>query len=89
MILLEHGPGMKPAAFRAARRLVTAHAAADVLPALAELDTARAEGHWVAGWMAYEAGFALEPKLAHLMPDGPGRFWCSVSLMGRRMPPPI
>ena len=39
-------------------------------PALARLDCARAAGQWIAGYVAYEAGYALEPKLAHLMPDG-------------------
>ncbi len=48
--------------------------AGDVIPALHRLDQARAAGLWVAGHMAYEAGYALEPRLAPLMPvgrDGP------------------
>ncbi len=69
MILLEHGP-QGAAVFKGARGMVVARAAGEVLPALQALDAARARGHWVAGWMAYEAGYALEPKLARLMPPG-------------------
>ncbi len=69
VILLEHGPGGRPAAFRAPRELVLAHSAAEVEPALARLDAARAAGAWVAGYVAYEAGYALEPRLAALMPE--------------------
>ena len=68
MILLEHGPSARPAAFRAPRDLVVVWEAAEVVPALARLDAARAEGHWVAGYLSYEAGYALEPKLGPLMP---------------------
>jgi para-aminobenzoate synthetase component 1 len=73
MILLEDGPDGGPAAFLEPRGLVLAHRAEEVLPALAALDTARARGFWVAGMIAYEAGLALEPRLAGLMPpDLPG-----------------
>ncbi len=67
MIILEHGPG-GAAQFDRAEALVVAWSAAEVLPALARLDAARAAGRWVAGYLAYEAGFALEPALAGLMP---------------------
>ncbi len=66
-ILVEHGPGGVPALFSGARDLVVARDAAGVLPALARLDAARAAGGWVAGWIAYEAGLAFEPRLAPLM----------------------
>ena len=68
MILCEHGPGGEPALFQGAHEVVRAQAAGDVAPALARLDAARAAGFWVAGYLGYEAGYALEPKLAHLMP---------------------
>lgn len=68
MILLEHGPADKPALFKAPRRLIAAWSAAEVLPALQRAEVARSKGAWIAGYIAYEAGFALEPKLAHLMP---------------------
>lgn len=72
MILLEHGPQGQAALFDGARARVVAHRAAEVAPALAALDQARAAGHWVAGWIAYEAGYALEPRLAALMPEPAG-----------------
>ena len=46
-----------------------AHRLDEIAPALARLDAARAAGKWVAGYIAYEAGYALEPKLHDLMPQ--------------------
>jgi para-aminobenzoate synthetase component 1 len=54
--------------FNAAREIIVAQAPSEVAPALARLDAARAAGAWVAGYLSYEAGYALEPKLAALMP---------------------
>ena len=68
MILCEHGPGGGPALFDTAREVIVARRAADVGPALARADAARRAGGWLAGYIAYEAGYALEPKLAPLMP---------------------
>ncbi|MBD3764377.1 MAG: aminodeoxychorismate synthase component I [Rhodobacterales bacterium] len=68
MILLEHGPDGAPAVFDAPREVVLARAPDEVAPALARLDAARAAGHWVAGWLAYEAGLAFEPRLAACLP---------------------
>ena len=65
MILLEHGPG-GAALFDGAQAHVVATDMADVVPALARLDAARAAGKWVAGYLSYEAGFAFEPRLAGL-----------------------
>lgn len=63
-VILDHGPGGRPARFAAPREVVVARTAAGIGPALARLDSARAEGAWVAGWIAYEAGAAFEPRLA-------------------------
>ena len=68
MILIEHGPGDEPALFDQPREVIAAHAPADVARALARAEAARAAGAWVAGYVAYEAGYALEPKLSRLMP---------------------
>jgi len=43
---------------------VIARRVEDVLPALQRIETLRREGHEMAGYMAYEAGLALEPRLA-------------------------
>jgi para-aminobenzoate synthetase component 1 len=69
VILIEDGPGGKPALFDGAEGVVVAHRLDEIAPALARLDAARAAGKWVAGYIAYEAGYALEPKLHELMPQ--------------------
>jgi len=68
VILLEHGPSGGPAAFTAPRQVIAAHTPADVPRALARAEAARAKGAWVAGYVAYEAGYALEPALAAEIP---------------------
>ncbi len=68
MILIENGPGGRPAAFEAPRRIIRAETAADLASALDALDAARGAGLWAAGFLSYEAGYALEPRLLDLMP---------------------
>lgn len=68
VILFEHGPGGVPALFDGAREVIVARRADQVRRALGRADRARAGGAWVAGYVAYEAGYALEPRLARLMP---------------------
>ncbi len=70
MILIEDGPNGVPAVFDGAIRQVVALSADQVMPALQALDAARADGKWIAGYLNYEAGYALEPRLAPLMPAG-------------------
>ncbi len=48
--------------------IVTAHRMAEVRPALDRLRAARGRGLHAAGWIGYEAGYALEPRLAPLAP---------------------
>lgn len=85
VILIEHGPEERPALFAAPREVILAVHPAEVIPALARAEAARARGGWIAGYVGYEAGYTLEPKLARLMPrrrsgpllalgvfDGPG-----------------
>lgn len=52
-------------------RVVTAHAPEEVRIALAALDAARDKGLHAAGYLAYEAGHALEPKLQTPATSGP------------------
>ena len=70
VIVIEHGPGGKPALFRRPQALFVAQAASEVAPVLAAAEAARAGGAYVAGYIAYEAGLAMEPRLAGLMPEG-------------------
>ena len=67
-IRFDHGPDGAACAFAHPARVILAHEAAEVAPALAALDAARAGGAWVAGFASYEMGFALEPRLLPLMP---------------------
>jgi len=54
--------------------IIEADNAEDVAKALAKLKDYHAEGYYLAGYLSYDLGFALEPKLAELMledRDGP------------------
>ncbi len=68
-IRFDLGPDGVPCQFGEARELIVAKSAGEVLPALAAVDAARAGGAWVAGYLSYEAGYALEARLAPLMPE--------------------
>ena len=68
VILVEHGPEGAPAVFDRPRGVIVARRGAEVLPALRAAEAARRAGAWIAGYVAYEAGYALEPKLRRLMP---------------------
>ena len=87
VIILEHGP-VGAALFDHPAALVVAWTAAEVRPALALLDAARAQGRWVAGYLAYEAGFALEPALAGLMPQVTGPL-LAFGIYDAPMPAPV
>ncbi|MDB5530777.1 MAG: pabB [Devosia sp.] len=54
--------------FTGPREIVTADTADEARVALAHLETARAEGFWAAGYLAYELGFLFEERLAHRLP---------------------
>ncbi|WP_374545778.1 aminodeoxychorismate synthase component I [Rhodoblastus sp.] len=57
--------------FAAPRKIVAAFRAEEVAPAFAALQQASRDGFWAAGYVAYECGYALEPRLAPLLrPDG-------------------
>jgi para-aminobenzoate synthetase component 1 len=71
-VLLEEGPAGGPVLFAHPLRVMQAKTGAEVPGLLAELDAERAKGRWIAGYLSYEAGYALEPKLAALEPLGGG-----------------
>ncbi|MGH6786361.1 MAG: aminodeoxychorismate synthase component I [Novosphingobium sp.] len=52
--------------YRDPAEIVVARSAAEVAPGLARIDALRAGGAELAGYIAYEAGLALEPRLAPL-----------------------
>ena len=70
MILFEHGPTGAAALFEAPSRLIVADRPEQVDAALAEMAAAQTAGFWLAGYGSYELGYALEPKLRGLMPEG-------------------
>ncbi|MGL6209017.1 MAG: aminodeoxychorismate synthase component I [Paracoccaceae bacterium] len=69
MILCEFGPLPGVTLFDGAVEVLMARTADEVVPVLALADDARARGRWVAGYLAYEAGYAMEPVLHRLMPE--------------------
>ena len=57
--------------FAGAKDFITAKTLAEVAPAFAAMQAALAEGRHLAGFFAYECGYAFEPRLAPLLPpDG-------------------
>jgi para-aminobenzoate synthetase/4-amino-4-deoxychorismate lyase len=78
--------------FAEPQRLIQCRSVGDVSRCLAELDEAVRGGRYVAGFMAYEAGYGLLPKLAEL-PVPPsiehalwfGVFECGRELRGREV----
>lgn len=59
--------GASPARlYRDPVEIVVARRAEDVVPALARIEALRARGHHLAGYLAYEAGLALETRLEQL-----------------------
>ncbi len=69
-IRFDHGPCGGPVLFERPERVILAENQTEVPGALAALDAARAAGQWLAGFATYELGYALEPRLAPLMPEG-------------------
>lgn len=60
LVILDDGPRR---VFRAPLGVITAARAEEVPAALAAVAEALAEGRHVAGWLGYELGYALEPRL--------------------------
>jgi len=56
--------------FATPREVIRADHPDEVLDALDRMEYARTAGKWCAGYVSYEAGYALEPKLHDIMPGG-------------------
>jgi para-aminobenzoate synthetase/4-amino-4-deoxychorismate lyase len=67
LVILDDGPRR---VFSAPRAVIRADAALEVPGALAAAQAALAQGYYVAGWLAYELGYVLEPRLEPA-PPGP------------------
>lgn len=69
-IRFDHGPDGTPCQFDRPIKVIEAWAADDVPAAMLAIDQARADGLWLAGYASYELGYALEPRLTPLLPEG-------------------
>lgn len=77
MIVIEHGPAGRAALFDGAAQLFVAQRLDQVPDTLAAAEAARQAGAWIAGYIAYEAGHAFEPRLTGLGEgDGAGPLVC-------------
>ncbi len=63
MIVVEFGPEGRAVMFTRPRRWLVAQNPDEVLAVLEAAEAARRAGAWIAGYLAYEAGYALEPRL--------------------------
>ncbi|HWU26137.1 MAG TPA: aminodeoxychorismate synthase component I [Rhizomicrobium sp.] len=72
MLLLDDAMSETAARFRDPLRIVVAHQPSELAQALEDLEKARIEGRHLAGWLGYELGYALEPKLKPLFWQRPG-----------------
>lgn len=67
-IRFDIGPSGVPEEFSGASAVLCARTPEEVPGVLRQMDEARRGGAWLAGYASYELGYALEPKLATLMP---------------------
>ncbi|KIX17174.1 aminodeoxychorismate synthase component I [Paracoccus sp. 228] len=67
-IRFDTGPLGDGTLFRAPKAIIRADSAVGVGPALAAMQAATERGCWLAGYLSYELGHALIPRLAGLMP---------------------
>lgn len=66
MIRFDHGPVPGGTLFDTPQTIIRADTPAGIVPALAAMQAAQARGMWLAGYVAYEVGHALNPRLAGL-----------------------
>lgn len=71
-VLLDNsaGLGAPTLLFSQPKDIVSAWTPDEVAPALARIEAATAEGLHAAGFLAYELGYVLEPKIRSLLPEG-------------------
>lgn len=78
-VRFDHGPLPGGTLFTAPQMMIRADTPSGIGPALAAIEAARAQGQWVAGYLSYEMGHALIPRLAPLVPAERD---CPLILMG-------
>src|SRR4051812_25036618 len=70
MLVIWDGAGGRRV-FRRPLKVIWADSLAEVPAALRAVEAVLGQGHHVAGWLGYELGYALEPRLADRTPAGP------------------
>jgi para-aminobenzoate synthetase component 1 len=70
LILLRDDLTGREIAFAEPSEIIRADDAEGVFAALDRLQAAQSAGKWSTGYFAYEAGYAFEPKLRAIMPEG-------------------
>lgn len=88
-VLFDTGPSGRGDLFSAPRRLIRADHAAELSAAFDAMEDARRAGLWLAGFCAYETGYALQPRLAPLMPAGAGPLLIFGAFDGPQPAPPL
>jgi len=68
-VLFRDDSANRTTVFAEPSRVITAHTAEEFRSGLIELEKAKAEGKWLAGFMSYEAGYLFEEKLAPFAKD--------------------
>jgi para-aminobenzoate synthetase component 1 len=68
---MDHGPRGRAALFARPRATLLAWARDEVANTLDQAEAARRAGGWVAGYIAYEAGYAFEPRLSEISHHDP------------------
>ena len=63
VLLDDQGTG-KQLVFQDPSDIITADQRKDLPKAFAQIEAAQKSGKWLAGWMSYELGHALEPRLS-------------------------
>jgi para-aminobenzoate synthetase / 4-amino-4-deoxychorismate lyase len=69
-VILDNAAEGRLEVFRTPLGVIRAETPQEVAPALAALQVARSAGNYVAGYLSYELGYVLEPRLAPLLPKG-------------------
>lgn len=65
----DNGPDGAGLSFIGALRVIRADTPDEVMPALAAMEQAQTDGHWLAGAASYELGYLFSRKLVGLMPE--------------------
>ncbi len=69
-VIFGGGPIAGGTEFVAPRYLIRADEPGEVGAAFAQIEAARRDGLWLAGYASYELGYCLDQRLRHLLPDG-------------------